>query len=147
MIKTHGIIFNKHQLPLQKWRNNIPVLLEELEQIRGQSQIVAQRLHLSLWRNYKEPETFIKWFISMNYIVHSTLWHKSYKWLTTSVKEFLWRINSCQAVEEQSSTTQERFNSFLHSLCHRTAGHIWNQSEKQNIVQHLKPSQINTVLY
>lgn len=52
--------------------------------------------------------------------------------LTSSAKEFLWRMYSCQAMEEESSTTQERFNSFLHSFCHRTAGHIWNQSEKQN---------------
>lgn len=57
LIKNQGYIFNNHQLPLQHWRNNISVLLEELEQIRRQSQIVAQRLHLSLWSNYKEPET------------------------------------------------------------------------------------------
>lgn len=55
--------------------------------------------------------------------------------LTSSTKEFLRRMDSCQAIEKESSTAKERFNSFLHSLCHRTAGHIWDQSEKQNKVQ------------
>lgn len=50
------------QLPPQQWRNNIPVFLEELEQIRRQSQVVAQRLHLSLWRHYKEPQPLINLF-------------------------------------------------------------------------------------
>lgn len=57
--KTHkkqGLSSN-YPLPLKQWRNDISVLLKELEEIRRQSQIVAQRLHLPLWGNYKEPET------------------------------------------------------------------------------------------
>lgn len=73
LIKTQGDIFDNHTLPLQQWRNNIPVLLEELEKIRGQSQIVAQRLHLSLWCNYKEPEALINCLIQ-HYIKTETFY-------------------------------------------------------------------------
>lgn len=59
--KQQRYTVNKHQLPLQQWRNNISVFLEELKQIGRQSQIVAQRRHLSLWSYYKEPATQHIW--------------------------------------------------------------------------------------
>lgn len=112
--------------PRQQNSSSVFVLLEELEQIGGQCQVAAQRLQLPLRGNCTRIRAQA-WIIWSHDLTGRSLCSAS-GWLTSSTGELLRRLDSCKATKEEGSTAQKRFDSFPHSLCHRSAGHIADQS-------------------